>query len=109
MHILILGNPYETARALDYRRLKGQISACDRIIKNAMAGRIIHGFAFKNIWWLQLFCNTLDYYQRGMHKEAEEMSCLADKYRPSEFTDAMIQKNRHYLAKRDPVNYPQWA
>lgn len=109
MQILILGNPYETARALDYKRLKGQISACDRIIKNAMAGRYNHGFACKNIWWLQLFCNTLDYYLRGMHKEAEEMSCLADKYRPSELTEEIIQKNRRYLAKRDPINYAQWA
>ena len=110
MQIIILGNPFETASALDSKRLNEQISVCDRIIKRLKAGKADKSLmAFQgNLWWLQLYCNTLDFYNKGMVKEAAEMSYFAERYKPSFLTDAVIVKNRQYLAKRDPLHYSQW-
>ena len=110
MQIIILGNPFETASALDSKRLNEQISLCDRLIKRLKAGKADKSLiAFQgNLWWLQLYCNTLDFYNKGMVKEAAEMSYFAERYKPSFLTDAVIAKNRQYLAKRDPLHYSQW-
>ena len=97
MQLLILGTPLETASALGQKRLVKQIAVCDRMIKDIKAGK---ASAFQgHLWWLQLYCNTLDYYKHGNLKEAEEMSYFAERYKPGFITNELIQKNRQYYAK----------
>lgn len=110
MQILILGSSLETAIASDVKMLDQQIEICDKIISKIKAGEIDIGIeVYKDhLWWLQMHCNTLDFYNKGMVKEAAEMSYFAERYKPSFITDAVIAKNRQYLAKRDPLHYSQW-
>jgi hypothetical protein len=95
MQLLILGNPMETASALDQKRLDKQIMVCDRIIKDLKAGKASKSLiAFQgHLWWLQLFCNALVYYRSGMLQEAAEMSYFAERYKPAFVTDDLIKKN----------------
>lgn len=98
MQLLILGNPFETASALDQKRLNNQISVCDRIIKDLKAGK---ANAFQgHLWWLQLYCNTLDFYSKGLIQEAAEMSYFAERYKPAFITNDMIQKNKRSFANK---------
>ena len=102
MKILVLGNPLETAIALDQRSLDHEISVCDRMIKDIKAGKAHKSLiAFQgHLWWLQLYCNTLDFYRKGLIQEAAEMSYFAERYKPSFITDAMIQRNKRHLARK---------
>lgn len=111
MQIIILGNPFETASALDSKRLNHQISVCDRIIKRLKAGKADKSLMVfqDSLWWLQLYCNTLDFYRKGMIKESLEMSYFAERYKPAFLTDDLIFKNRQYLASHDPKHYAQWS
>lgn len=106
--LIILGTPIETASALDSKRLNQQIALCDRIIKKIKAGKSLIALN-SHLWWLQLYCNTLDYYKKGYYAEAAEMSYLAERYKPAGLTDAIIRHNRHYLAHKDPQHYSQWT
>lgn len=101
MQILILGSSLETAIALDVKMLDQQIEVCDQIISKIKAGEIDESIkVYKDhLWWLQMHCNTLDYYKRDMLDEAEEMSYFAERYKPSFITDDMIQDNKRNLAK----------
>ena len=100
MQILVLGNPLETASALSQKRLDHEISVCDRMIKKIKKGKIDKDVAMfqSHLWWLQLYCNALDFYRKGLIQEATEMSYFAERYKPS-FIDNMIQKNKSRLAK----------
>lgn len=101
MQILILGSSLETAIALDVKMLDQQIEVCDQIIGKIKAGEVDESIeVYKDhLWWLQMHCNTLDYYKRDMLDEAEEMSYFAERYKPSFITDSMIQRNKRHLAK----------
>lgn len=101
MQILVLGNPLETAIALDQKRLDHEISVCDRMIKDIKAGKAHKSLiAFQgHLWWLQLYCNTLDFYRKGLIQEAAEMSYFAERYKPA-FIDRLIQDNKRHLAKK---------
>lgn len=109
MQILILGSSLETAIALDAKMLDQQIEVCDQIISKIKAGEIDESIeVYKDhLWWLQMHCNTLDYYKRDMLEEAEEMSYFAERYKPAFLTDDLIVKNRQYLASHDPQHYAQ--
>jgi hypothetical protein len=96
MQILILGSSLETAIALDAKMLDQQIEVCDQIISKIKAGEVDESIeVYKNhLWWLQMHCNTLDYYKRDMLDEAEEMSYLAQRYKPSFITDGYISRSQ---------------
>lgn len=85
MRIAILGTPLETATALTPERLGHDIVAFDRLIKKIKSGKADQSLSLgkDDLWWLQLYANALDYYKRGMVQEAEEMSYLAERYRPA--------------------------
>ena len=74
--ILILGTSMETAIALDVKMLDQQIEMCDQVISKIKAGEVDESVeVYKEyLWWLQMHCNTLDYYRTDMLTEAEEMS-----------------------------------
>lgn len=106
MQILVLGNPLETASALSQKRLDHEISVCDRMIKKIKEGKIDKDVAMfqSHLWWLQLYCNALDFYRKGLIQEAEEMSYFAERYRPSFLTDDLIKKNMQNILKKVCAN-----
>lgn len=95
MQILILGSSLETAIALDVQMLDQQIEVCDQIISKIKAGEIDESIeVYKDhLWWLQMHCNTLDYYRRDNWDEAEEMSYLAERYKPAFITNEYISRS----------------
>lgn len=95
MQILILGSSLETAIALDVKMLDQQIEVCDQIISKIKAGEVDESIeVYKDhLWWLQMHCNTLDYYRRDNWDEAEEMSYFAERYKPSFITSDFIKEN----------------
>lgn len=96
MQILIFGSSLETAIALDVKMLNQQIEVCDQIISKINAGEVDESIeVYKNYqWWLQIHCNTLDYYRRDNWADAEEMSYFAERYKPSFITEELISENR---------------
>ena len=96
MQILILGSSLETAIALDAKMLDQQIKVCDQIISKIKAGEVDESIeVYKDhLWWLQMHCNTLDYYKRDMLDEAEEMSYLAQRYKPAFITNEYISRSK---------------
>ena len=96
MQILILGSSLETAIALDAKMLDQQIAVCDQIISKIKAGEVDKSIeVYKDhLWWLQMHCNTLDYYKRDMLDEAEEMSYLAQRYKPAFITDEYLSRSQ---------------
>lgn len=93
--ILILGTSLATAMALDARMLDQQISLCDDIISKIKAGDTDKVEVYQeHLWWLQIHCNTLDYYRRDMLEAAEEMSYLAQRYKPAFITDEYIARSK---------------
>ena len=99
MLILILGSSLETAIALDVKMLDQQIKVCDQIISKIKAGEVDESIeVYKDhLWWLQMHCNTLDYYKRDMLEEAEEMSYLAQRYKPAFITNEYILQSQAKL------------
>lgn len=95
MQLLILGSSLETAMALDARMLDQQILVCDQIINKLNAGEVDKSIEVYqgHLWWLQMHCNTLDYYRRDMLGEASEMSYFAERYKPAFITDDLIRQN----------------
>jgi hypothetical protein len=96
MQILILGSSLETAVALDAKMLNQQIDICDQIISKIKAGEVDESIeVYKDhLWWLQMHCNTLDYYRRDLLDEAEEMSYFAERYKPLFITEELINENK---------------
>ena len=94
--ILILGTSMETAIVLDARMLDQQIEMCDQVISKIKAGKVDESIEVykEHLWWLQMHCNTLDYYRRDMLTEAEEMSYLAQRYKPAFITDEYISRSQ---------------
>ena len=101
MQLLILGSSLETAMALNARMLDQQILVCDQIINKLNAGEFDKSIEVYqgHQWWLQMHCNTLDYYRRDLLDEASEMSYFAERYKPAFITDELIQGNKILYAK----------
>ena len=96
MQLLILGSSLETAMALNARMLDQQILVCDQIINKLNAGEVDKSIEVYqgHQWWLQMHCNTLDYYRRDLLDEASEMSYFGERYKPAFITDELIQGNK---------------
>ena len=96
MQLLILGSSLETAMALNARMLDQQILVCDQIISKLNAGEVDKSIEVYqgHLWWLQMHCNTLDYYRRDMLDEASEMSYFAERYKPAFITDEYISRSQ---------------
>ena len=95
MQVIVLGTSLETALALDVQTLDQQISLCEDIIERLLAGNIDESIAMykDHLWWLEVHCNTLDYYRRNLLLEAAEMSYFADRYKPSFINEEVIKDN----------------
>ena len=111
MQVFIVGSIFETAQALDKRRLNKQIIECKQII-SAMEGSIawsnhpvvLEYKAYKD--WLKIYTFALEEYRNGNYDTAELVSdaVMAPEFQTEEFFNNM--KKRLYT--KDKNHYKQW-
>ena len=115
MQIFIIGSPFETAQALDKRRLNKQIIECRQIMKavkgesKAWVNHPCVNMYRKHERWLYKYQLALEYYNEGRSNTALSWSDAADFIRP-QFQDEMyFNQMKRRLYTKDHVYYKQWA
>ena len=115
MNVFIIGTPYETAQALDKKRLNKQIIECRQILK-AIDGNTKswakHPCTLQyghHRAWLWRYLNCLECFRNGAIRAAEGYSALADLCRPSFQTPSFFDQMKRRLYTKDPVHYAQWT
>lgn len=113
MQVFIVGNIFETIKALDKKRRKKQWIEVQQII-DAINGRI----AWKNHpcvvqykkfqYWLILYRTVIEYINMDMFERAEYISLVADLYRPPFHTQEYFDQMKRRLYTKDPNHYKQW-
>lgn len=126
MNVFIIGTPFETAQALDRKRLNKQIIECKQIlaaIDGDTEAWINHPATIqyrKHPLWLRsyLFClchyrnaEVVSYEQlkKDEMRRAKALSVAADEYRPPFHTEAYFDSMKRRLYTKDPEHYAQWA
>lgn len=112
MQVFIVGTPFETARALDKRRLNKQIIECQQIL-DALNGAkawsnhpcVLQYRGYEE--WLKLYKYILEAY-RYPHASAIYYDLVADKCRPPFHTQEYFDQMKRRLYTKDPVHYAQW-
>lgn len=114
MQVFIVGNIFETIKALDKKRRKKQWVEVQQII-DAINGRI----AWKNHpcviqykkyqYWLMLYRTVIEYFNMDMFERAENVSLVADLYRPSFHTEEYFDQMKRRLFEKDEEYYKQWS
>ena len=114
MQVFIVGNIFETIKALDKKRRKKQWTEVQQII-DAINGRI----AWKNHpcvvqyrkfqYWLILYRTVIEYINMDMFERAENISLVADLYRPPFHTQEYFDQMKRRLYSKDNNHYKQWA
>ena len=115
MQVFIVGSPFETAKALDLRRLNKQIIECKQIY-NAITGEskawANHPctLMYKNHpCWLAWYTSCLCYYKDGMECAAKECSDFADNKKPPFHTKEYFDQMKRRLYTKNPNHYKQWS
>ena len=114
MNVFIIGTPYETAQALDSRRLNKQIIECQQIL-NAIDGAkgwnnhpcVLQYKEHKR--WLSLYFGCLSRYRDGKICMAKEYSKLSEQEMPFFHVVEYFDHMKRRLYTKDPVHYAQWA
>ena len=116
MQIFITGTPFETAQALDKRRLNKQIIECRQILKaingesKAWANHPCVKMYRSHVEWLEMYLGALDDYRDGNMEHAKFFSLLADKHwRPPFHTQEYFNQMKRRLYTKDHEHYKQWA
>lgn len=113
MQVFIVGTPFETAVALDKRRLRKQIIECGQII-DAINGKKAwrnHPCTIQyrgNVQWLEIYQRTLELYEQG-DCYAELCSQEAARYKPKFHTKEYFDQMKRRLYTKDNVHYKRWA
>lgn len=113
MQVFIVGTPFETARALDKRRLNKQIIECQQILDalNGAKAWSNHPCVLQyrgHEEWLKLYKYILEAY-RYPHASAAYYDLVADKCRPPFHTQEYFDQMKRRLYSKDPAHYAQWA
>ena len=113
MQVFIVGTPFETARALDKRRLNKQIIECQQILDalNGAKAWSNHPCVLQyrgHEEWLKLYKYILEAY-RYPHASAVYYDLVADKCRPPFHTQEYFDQMKRRLYAKDPIHYAQWA
>lgn len=114
MQVFIVGTPFETARALDKRRLNKQIIECQQIL-DALNGAkawsnhpcVLQYRGHKD--WLRNYMDCLDLCSNGCVAEARFVSFLCDQARPPFHTEDFFNQMKRRLYTKDNNHYAQWA
>lgn len=115
MQVFIIGSPFETARALDRRRLNKQIIECKQIMKaingesKAWANHPCVKMYTDYVDWLYRYQLTLEYYLGGRTNASRCWSACAHAYRPPFHTQEYFDQMKRRLYTKDNEHYKQWA
>ena len=115
MQIFIIGTPFETAQALDKRRLNKQIIECRQIMKaikgesKAWANHPCVKMYRGRMTWLYFYLSVLEDYQQGRWMCAEYTSSASKDCTPPFQTQEYFDQIKRRLYTKDNNHYKQWA
>ena len=115
MQIFITGSPFETAQALDKRRLNKQIIECRQILKaingesKAWANHPCVKMYRNHEMWLCHCLMALGLYKEGDEEKARRWSGYADRSRPKFHTQEYFNQMKRRLYTKDHEHYKQWS
>ena len=115
MQVFIVGTPYETAEALDVRRINKQIIENKQImdaILGAGKGWFNHPVvkSYKNHFhWLYYYNLCFFWYSRGDKPMAKKMSEQAMAFKPNFHTQEYFNQMKRRLFEKDEEYYKQWS
>ncbi len=115
MQVFLVGTPYETAIALDYRRRNKQIIECNQILKaieNPGAGWFNHPVVKMytyNTDFLRHYKATLELYRAGRLDEAMKESEIALRYKPTFYCEKLFKQMKRRLYTKDNKFYEKWS
>ena len=114
MQIFIVGTVYETARALDPKRLWKQILETDQIIA-ALEGNAAWSnhpvvLMYKNhIDFLKIYRTVLGLYRSGNLEEAQNLSNTAELLKPDFLGPYLYDQMKRRLYTKNKNYYNQWS
>lgn len=114
MNVFIIGSPFETARALDMRRLNKQIIECQQIL-DALNGKKAWShhpctLQYKGYErWLMNYMACLLRYKCGEYGRAEVSSKWCKQDTPPFHTEEFFAQMKRRLYTKDSIHYSQWA
>lgn len=115
MQVFIVGTPFETAEALDVRRINKQIIE-NKQIMDAILGTGKGWFnhpvvkSYKNHFqWLYHYNLCLFWYQRGDKPMAKKMSEQSMAFKPNFHTEEYFNQMKRRLYTKNNQYYSQWA
>jgi hypothetical protein len=115
MQIFIIGTPFETAMALDSKRLHKQIVECRQIL-DALNGKsawsnhpcVLQYRGYEK--WLEHYHDCLLFFKRGYYDLAKIESHYAADCHPVEWhTDDYYEQMKRRLYTKDPIYYAVWS
>lgn len=114
MQVFIVGTPFETAMALDPKRLRKQIIECGQIL-DALNGAkawsnhpcVLQYRGCEN--WLAAYSLCLEAFVSKRDMEATIANAYAGMYRPDWHTQAYYDHMKRRLYTKDKEHYKQWA
>ena len=114
MQIFIIGTVYETAQALDPRRLWKQILEADQIIgavegSGKWSNHPVFFMYRDHLDWLKLYRTTLGLYRSGCLEDAKKCSDTAELLKPDFIGDLLTTQMKRRLYTKDKQYYSQWA
>lgn len=115
MQVFIIGTPFETAEALDIRRLNKQMIENQQIMDAILGtgkGWFNHPVvkSYKNHFhWLYYYNLCLFWYSRGDKPMAKKMSEQAMAFKPNFHTEEYFNQMKRRLYSKNKQYYSQWA
>lgn len=116
MNVFIIGTPYETAQALDEKRLRKQIIECRQIL-DALNGKtkawrshpaVVQYEGYEP--YLMNYLDCLQLFAKGKLEQAKDISDVTDRwFKPLFHTEPYFDSMKRRLYTKDPVHYAQWA
>lgn len=114
MQVFIIGTPFETAEALDIRRLNKQMIENQQIM-DAILGNgkgwfnhpIVKSYK-KHFKWLHYYNLCFFWYGRGDKPMARKMSEQAMAFKPNFHTEEYFNQMKKRLYTKNPLYYIRW-
>lgn len=117
MQIFLIGSVFDTAAALDARRLNKQIVEAGQIInilqypetlKVPWRNHPVVKMYANHVPFLRLYREALLTYKSGDLKKARQKAKLADALKPNFCSDFLYDQMKRRLYTKDPEFYKQW-
>ena len=114
MQVFIVGSPWETAMALDPKRLRKQIIECEQILYALNGAKawsnhpcVLQYRGYEE--WLSGYLRVLECHRRGNTRLAAFLDVETEKVRPNWHTQEYYDQMKRRLYTKDPEHYKQWA